>query len=99
MAPCRSAASAVPAEVQARRPELLARLDQQRQAVWPELCQSLAMDEVEQFARRLGSWAAEGHWPALQRYAAELEEQVQQFDVARLPQTLHRFPEVRDSLS
>ena len=89
----------VPAEVLAKRPDLLAKLDQQRQSVWPELCQSLAMDEVEQFARRLKNWAAEGHWPALLQYAAELEEQVQQFDLARLPKTLQRFPEIRERLA
>jgi CheY-like chemotaxis protein len=88
-----------PAEALAKRPGLLAKLNEQRERVWPELCQSLAMDEVEQFARRLRKWAEEGHWPALGRYAEELEEQVQQFDLARLPKTLERFPEIRERLT
>ena len=91
--------TAAPAEALAKRPGLLVKLDEQRQRVWPELCQSLAMDEVEQFARRLKGWAGEGHWPALHRYAEELDEQVQQFDLARLPKTLERFPEIRERLT
>ena len=91
--------TAAPAEALAKRPGLLVKLDEQRQRVWPELCQSLAMDEVEQFARRLKGWGEEGHWPALRRYAEELEEQVQQFDLARLPKTLERFPEIRAGLT
>src|SRR5205823_4957501 len=39
----------VPAEALAQRSGLLAKLRQEQQTVWPELCQSLAMDEIEQF--------------------------------------------------
>jgi hypothetical protein len=91
-------AESIPAEALARRPELKAKLAQQRQKVWPELCQSLAMDEVEQFAQRLAAWAEEGGWPELREYAAALSAQVQQFDVDRLPQTLRRFPELEARL-
>ena len=35
----------------------------------------------------------------LRDYAASLDEQVQEFDLARLPTTLERFPEVCDSLA
>ena len=67
--------------------------------IFHAMAESLAMDEVEQFARRLKDWAREGQWPALRRYAEELEEQVQQFDLARLPKTLERFPEIRERLT
>src|SRR5439155_737811 len=40
----------------AQRPELLAKLRKEQQTVWPELCQSLAMDEIEQFVQRLRGW-------------------------------------------
>ena len=73
----------VPAEALAQRSGLLAKLRQEQQTVWPELCQSLAMDEIEQFVRRLRGWAADGHWPVLRDYAASLDEQVQEFDLAR----------------
>ncbi len=70
----------------------------QRQTVWPRLCQTLAMDEIEQFAGQLGRWAEEGQWPALRDYAASLAREVQDFDVVRLPKTLHDFPEICDRL-
>jgi CheY-like chemotaxis protein/two-component sensor histidine kinase len=89
----------VSGETLARRPELLARLREQRQTVWPELCQSLSMNEIEQFAQRLASWAEQGQWPALREYSTSLNQQVQQFDLARLPKTLARFPEVCEGLA
>ncbi len=87
-----------PAEAVARRPELMAALREQQQAVWPRLCKTRAMSEIEAFAQRLGRWAEEGHWPSLRSYAEALDQQVQEFDLSRLPQTLQRFPEVLDSL-
>ena len=94
-----AAAGPVPAEALAKRTELLVKLREQRQNVWPELCQSLAMDEIEAFARRLGDWAVEGHWPMLREYAASLDQQVQEFDLVRLPKTLQRFPEICEHLA
>jgi len=88
----------VSAEALARRPQLLAQLREQQQKVWPELCQSLAMDEVEQFAHRLKGWAVAGHWPALEAYAESLDQQVQQFDLVQLPKTLQSFPQLAGSL-
>jgi CheY-like chemotaxis protein len=81
-----------------RRPELLAKLREQQKAVWPELSQSLSMDEIEQFAKRLESWAQEGEWAVLREYSATLINEVQQFDLARLPKSLERFPEICDRL-
>jgi signal transduction histidine kinase/ligand-binding sensor domain-containing protein/CheY-like chemotaxis protein len=103
-APTREAAAAgdvasPSAGVLARRPELLARLREEEERVWPALCTTLAMDKVEQFASRLKTWAAEGQWSALGAYAATLDQQVQEFDMTQLPQTLNRFPSILRSLS
>jgi len=87
-----------PAEAVARRPELMAALREQEQTVWPRLCKTKAMTELEAFAQRLRRWAEEGHWPPLRSYAETLDQQVQEFDLSRLPQTLQRFPEVIASL-
>jgi CheY-like chemotaxis protein len=76
----------------ARRPGLLSRLQEEEQRVWPGLCKRKAMDEIEQFAARLRAWAAEGEWPALRAYAERLDQQVQEFDLDRLPKTLQDFP-------
>ena len=81
-----------------KRPQLLAQLREQQQKVWPELCQSLAMDEIEQFARRLKGWAEAGEWPVLREFAESLDEQVQQFDLVQLPKTLQKFPQITESL-
>ena len=92
-------AAPISAAVLARRPELLARLREEEEKVWPGLCKTMAMDQVEQFASRLKAVAAEGHWPTLGAYADSLDQQVQEFDVDRLPQTLNRFPTILKSLS
>ena len=92
-------AAPVSAAVLARRPELLARLREEQERVWPGLCKTMAMDQVEQFASRVKALAAEGHWQSLGAYAESLDRQVQEFDVAQLPQTLNRFPTILSSLS
>ncbi len=89
----------VSAAVLAKRPELLARLQDEAERVWPGLCKTMAMDKVEQFALRLKGWAEEGQWSALTAYAADLDQQVQEFDLTRLPQTLNNFPAMLRSLS
>jgi signal transduction histidine kinase/ligand-binding sensor domain-containing protein/DNA-binding response OmpR family regulator len=85
--------------VLARRPELLAKLREEEARVWPGLCKTMAMDKVEQFASRLKAWAAEGQWPSLGAYAENLDQQVQEFDLTRLPQTLNNFPAILRSVS
>jgi CheY-like chemotaxis protein len=89
----------ISAEVLARRPELLAKLREEEERVWPALCKAKAMDKVEQFAARLKVWAEEGQWSALRVYAENLEKQVQEFDLTQLPQTLNNFPAILRSLS
>jgi hypothetical protein len=87
------------AKALARRPELLAKLRDAEQRVWPELCKRKAMDEIEQFAGRLKQWAEEAEWPGLLAYATNLEQQVQEFDLDRLRATLQKFPDIILSLS
>jgi len=98
-APLDEPSAPVPAETVAKRVELMAALREQHQTVWPRLCKTRAMGEIEAFAKRLGRWAQEGSWPSLRSYAETLDQQVQEFDLSRLPQTLQRFPDVMASLS
>ena len=91
--------SPVSAAVLARRPELLAKLREEEQRVWPGLCKTMAMDKMEEFAARLKAWAEEGQWSALRAYAETLDQQVQEFDLTRLPQTLNNFPAILRSLA
>jgi signal transduction histidine kinase/ligand-binding sensor domain-containing protein/CheY-like chemotaxis protein len=88
------AEAAVSADVLARRSALLDSLREEEERVWPHLCKTMAMDKVEQFASRLKTWAAEGQWPSLGAYAENLDQQVQEFDLTRLPQTLNNFPAI-----
>ncbi|MSU64110.1 MAG: response regulator, partial [Pedosphaera sp.] len=82
----------------ARRPGLLVKLRDEEQRVWPGLCKRKSMDEIEQFARRLKEWAEAGEWPALGAHAESLDQQVQEFDLDRLPKTLQSFPALLNSL-
>ena len=84
----------IPAAVLARRPELLAKLQQEEATVWPRLCRTMDMGEIEEFARRLSALADEGHFPGLQAYATALLQEVEMFDVDALPKTLQEFPSV-----
>jgi CheY-like chemotaxis protein len=93
-----NAAVPVSAEALARRPQLLVQLRAQQQSVWPQLCRSQAVDEIEQFARRLIMWADEGHFSGLRTYAMALLSDVESFDVDQLPKTLQQFPSVCDSI-
>jgi signal transduction histidine kinase/DNA-binding response OmpR family regulator len=96
-----SSGPAVPVSdaTRARRPELLLQLREEAQTVWPRLCETKIMDEIEAFARRLRTWAETGQWPTLSHYASRLDQQVQEFDLDRLPQTLAQFPEEVEKLA
>jgi CheY-like chemotaxis protein len=102
--PTREAAAAVAespvsAAVLARRTQLLAKLREEEEHVWPGLCKTMAMDKVEQFASRLKAWAEECQWSSLGAYAENLDQQVQEFDLTRLPPTLNNFPAIVRSLA
>jgi signal transduction histidine kinase/ligand-binding sensor domain-containing protein/CheY-like chemotaxis protein len=85
-------AGPVSAEALARRPAVLMKLRDEQRAVWPGILQRMEMGEIEAFALRLKGYAEEGSFPDLQAYAARLSEQVEAFDVDRLPKTLREFP-------
>jgi CheY-like chemotaxis protein len=87
-------AGPVPADALAKRPDLRAKLREQESAVWPRLCQTMDMAEIEAFGSRLREWAAAGHFAALGAYAVTVLGQVEAFDVDRLPATLQNFPAV-----
>jgi CheY-like chemotaxis protein len=94
-----AAEAPVSAPVLALRAELLAKLREEERGVWPGLCKTKAMDEIEQFASRLKTLGTDGQWAALRAYAESLDQQVQEFDLTRLPQTLNNFPAILRALS
>jgi CheY-like chemotaxis protein len=90
-APAPAAAATVPAELLAQWPELVARLRSEESEIWPELCDTLELKPIEDFATRLRSWGESYGAAPLCDYAAQLLEQAQQYDLDRLPQTLAAF--------
>jgi len=89
----------VSAESLAKWPELVTKLREEQSRVWPDLCATLELKPVEDFATRLRSWGETYGAPALQRYGDALFEQAQQFDLDKLPKTLDAFPALLEKLA
>ncbi|MSU36737.1 MAG: response regulator [Pedosphaera sp.] len=87
-----------PSEVRARWPELVAKLRSEQNGDWPELCQTLELAPVEEFALRLRTLCEAYGVTALQRYGKELFHQAQHFDLDRLPKSLEAFPQLIENL-
>jgi CheY-like chemotaxis protein len=86
--------SSVPAEVRAKWPELVAKLRAEQTGIWPDLCLTLELKPVEEFAARLRMLGETYRAQPLQRYGKELFDQAQQFDLDRLPKSLEAFPQL-----
>ena len=79
-------------------PELLEKLHQEEKTIWPQLCNTMKMRDLREFADRLKQWAAEFQCRILLDYAIALESQIEAFDWDSLPATIKAFPEVRHKL-
>jgi signal transduction histidine kinase/ligand-binding sensor domain-containing protein/DNA-binding response OmpR family regulator len=101
-APADSTASqtndAIPAEVLAKWPELISKLRAEQSGVWPELCQTLELTLVEEFASRLRVLGEAYGALTLHRYGEELLDQAQQVELDKLPRSLEAFPNVIEQL-
>jgi len=86
--------SALPARVLANWPELVSKLRTEQTGAWPELCQTLELAPVEEFATRLRTLGESYRATALQLYGQALFDQAQQFDLDRLPKSLEAFPQL-----
>jgi signal transduction histidine kinase/ActR/RegA family two-component response regulator len=80
-------------------PELLAKLDEEEETIWPQLCNTMKMRDLRQFAERLKQWATEFQCNLLLDYAMTLESQIEAFDWDSLPKTLMSFPEVKSLIA
>ena len=87
-------------EYQARDkwPELLEKLLEQEKTLWPQLCQTMKMRDLQQFAEQLQQWGSESGCPPLQDYAKILATQIEDFDWENLPQTMAVFPKVKERI-
>ncbi|MSU61855.1 MAG: response regulator, partial [Pedosphaera sp.] len=85
--------------VLARWPELVAKLRAEQSGVWPELCQTLELTLVEDFASRLQALGETYGAPALCRYGQELFNQTQQVELDKLARSLEAFGEMIGQLA
>ncbi|HEY9761705.1 MAG TPA: GAF domain-containing protein [Trichocoleus sp.] len=80
------------------RAELLACLRQEEETHWATLHKTLRTPELEDFVSRLEAWAKIHHCQELLVYADTLKDQMDKFDWEKIPQTVSRFPMIRQTL-
>ena len=78
--------------------ELIEKLHQEEEGIWPNLQQTMRRREIQAFVDRLRSWGVEYQCQVLLDYVITLENQLAAFDWEHLPQTIAQFPEVRRKL-
>ncbi|MDY6804726.1 MAG: PAS domain S-box protein [Cyanobacteriota bacterium] len=79
--------------------ELLPKLIEVEKSRLPELCKTMKMRELKQFAEDLQQWGSEYNCPPLGDYAKILATQIDDFDWENLPETMAAFPEVKKNLT
>lgn len=78
--------------------ELIEKLREEEATIWPELCKTMKMRDVQGFCDRLNHWVQDYPVPALLEYAQQIDDQLEAFAWDRLPKTIAQFPELRRSL-
>lgn len=78
--------------------ELLEKLQEQEETIWPQLEKTLKMRDLQAFSDQLLSWSHNYPYPAFVDYALTLSYQLQQFDWDQIPHTVRAFPDLRRSL-
>lgn len=85
-------------ETIAKFTELREKLLQEEATTWQNLRKTMKRREIQAFAAKLQSWATEYNCSTLQDYVMTLESQLAAFDWEQLPNTIEKFPEVRQKL-
>lgn len=80
-------------------PSLLLELQRFAATDWPQVRDTLSIRQVRQFLDRLDFWEQRHAWPPLASYIARLEEQLQAFDWAAIPETIDQFPAMIQTLT
>jgi signal transduction histidine kinase len=86
------------AEIREHLLELLTLLKKMEEEVWPKVHRSLVMDQLRVFANQLEKWGIEYEYRELKNYATKLKNQIQNFDLVHLPNTVANFPEITKNL-
>jgi PAS domain S-box-containing protein len=80
-------------------PELLAKLQEQKTDIWPELCRTQKQRDIRVFVSKLEDFAETYSCKILENYAAVFHQQLEEFDWNNLPKTLKEFPEIIEAIS
>ncbi len=75
-------------------PELLAKLYDQQQTIWLELCQTMKMRDIRKFAQDLEELSNTHQCLQLLDYVNQLSTNINNFDLEKLPATIAIFPEI-----
>jgi hypothetical protein len=78
---------------------LLTTLEEKEMTIWPQLCQTMIMSELRKFTESLQKLSEEHQCLELGRYAEQMQNYLNDFDVDNFSALLVKFPEVRRSLA
>ncbi len=79
--------------------ELLTKIRQEEEMVWTTLRKTLEMRELQQFIAHLEVWSQEHQCQILADYVSSLKTQLDAFDWQLLPQTIEKFPSIRQQIA
>jgi len=78
--------------------ELIQVLDSEMIEKWNELKRAIVMDEIETFSAQLIELAKKHHAEPLEKFAAHLNQMVENFDVSGIERSLNDFPSIIQNL-
>ncbi|MGK7931671.1 MAG: ATP-binding protein [Microcystaceae cyanobacterium] len=79
-------------------PELLEKLRQDKETVWPDLCQSMKTKAIRKFGQRLQKLGEEYGCQVVSDYASLITQYLTDFDLDNLSHTLEQFPQLIQQL-
>ena len=85
-------------EVVEKIPELIKTFENEYLPEWENVKKQFIIDEIETFAEKMKQVAEEYSFKALLDWSNDLNMQTQQFDMAKIPGTLKRFPGIVEQL-
>ncbi len=89
---------ALSAQVRARLPEILRRLNEEFMPLWRDLSDVYYLDDIETFAARLKRFSEECGIPALADYSGQLLDYARRNDTLGIDRLMSRFQEVVDGM-
>jgi len=79
-------------------PELIIKLEEEENTLWQEVSKKLKTRDLKAFTERLRVLALEYNCQPLLEYVTTLQTQLNNFDWDNLPQTVEKFPQIKEKL-